>query len=148
MAAVTICNDFGAQENKVCHCFYCFPICLPWSDGIWYHDLHFLNWGLSQLFHFPLSLSSRGSLVPCWFLPSGWCYLQIWGYWYFSRQSCYWVTTLLLVPSWIDLISNCNVIISSKFIKLLPMVGLMQSILSLAYLNSTQIRTIKNYLRL
>ena len=26
MAAVTICRDFGAQENKVCHCFYCFPI--------------------------------------------------------------------------------------------------------------------------
>ena len=26
-------------------------------------------WVLSQLFHFPLSLSSRGSLVPLWFLP-------------------------------------------------------------------------------
>ena len=24
MAAVTICSGFGAQENKVCHCFYCF----------------------------------------------------------------------------------------------------------------------------
>ena len=22
MAAVTICSDFGAQENKVCHCFH------------------------------------------------------------------------------------------------------------------------------
>ena len=22
-------SDFGAQENKVCHCFYCFPIYLP-----------------------------------------------------------------------------------------------------------------------
>ena len=21
------------QENKVCHCFHCFPIYLPWSDG-------------------------------------------------------------------------------------------------------------------
>ena len=29
MAAVTICSDFGAQENKLCHCFHCFPICLP-----------------------------------------------------------------------------------------------------------------------
>ena len=29
MAAVTICNDFGAQEDKVCHCFHCFPIYLP-----------------------------------------------------------------------------------------------------------------------
>ena len=26
MAAVTICSDFGAQENKVCHCFHFFPI--------------------------------------------------------------------------------------------------------------------------
>ena len=33
MAEVTICNDFGAQENKVRHCFHCFPIYLPWSDG-------------------------------------------------------------------------------------------------------------------
>ena len=29
MAAVIICSDFGAQENKACHCFHCFPICLP-----------------------------------------------------------------------------------------------------------------------
>ena len=28
MAAVTICSDFGGQENKVCHCFHCFPIYL------------------------------------------------------------------------------------------------------------------------
>ena len=25
MAAVTICSDFGAQENKECCCFHCFP---------------------------------------------------------------------------------------------------------------------------
>ena len=29
MATVTICSDFGAQENKVCHYV---PIYLPWSD--------------------------------------------------------------------------------------------------------------------
>ena len=29
MAAVTICSDFGAQENKVCHWFHGFPIYLP-----------------------------------------------------------------------------------------------------------------------
>ena len=33
MASVTICSDFGAPQNKVCHCFHCFPIYLPWSDG-------------------------------------------------------------------------------------------------------------------
>ena len=29
MAAITICSDFGAQENKVCHSFRWFPIYLP-----------------------------------------------------------------------------------------------------------------------
>ena len=29
MAAVTICSDFGAQENKISYCFHCFPIYLP-----------------------------------------------------------------------------------------------------------------------
>ena len=29
MAAVTIFSDFGAQENKVCHCFHCFPVYFP-----------------------------------------------------------------------------------------------------------------------
>ena len=43
MAAVTICSDFGAPQNKVCHCFHCFPMYLPWSDGTRCHDLSFLN---------------------------------------------------------------------------------------------------------
>ena len=29
MAAITICSDFGAQKNKVWHCFHCFPIYFP-----------------------------------------------------------------------------------------------------------------------
>ena len=33
MATVTICSDFGAPQNKVSHCFHCFPIYLPWSDA-------------------------------------------------------------------------------------------------------------------
>ena len=36
-------SDFGAPRNKVCHCFHCFPIYLPWSNGTKCHDLHFLN---------------------------------------------------------------------------------------------------------
>ena len=43
MAAVTICSDLGAQENKVWHCFHCFPIYWPWSDGTRCHDLSFFN---------------------------------------------------------------------------------------------------------
>ena len=37
------CSDFGAQKNKVSHCFHCFPIYLPCSDGPGCHDLSFLN---------------------------------------------------------------------------------------------------------
>ena len=43
MAAVTICCDFGAPQNKVCHCFHCIPIYLPLSDGTRCHDLCLLN---------------------------------------------------------------------------------------------------------
>ena len=43
MAEVTVHSDFGAQENKICHCFHFFPFYLPWSDGTGYHDLSFLN---------------------------------------------------------------------------------------------------------
>ena len=68
MVAVTICSDFGAQKNKVCHCFHCFPIYLPWSDGTRCHELSFFEcWVLNQPFHSPLSPSSRGSLVPLLF---------------------------------------------------------------------------------
>ena len=42
MAKVTICSDFGAQENKVSHCF---PIYLQWSDGTVCQNLTF--WMLS-----------------------------------------------------------------------------------------------------
>ena len=57
MAAGTICSDFGAPQNKVSHCFNCFPIYVPWSDGTRCHDLSFLNaefWAnlFTLLFHF------------------------------------------------------------------------------------------------
>ena len=53
MAAVTICSDFGAPENKVSHCFHCFSIYLPCSDETRYHDLRF--WMLSFKPTFSLS---------------------------------------------------------------------------------------------
>ena len=49
--------------------------------------LGFECWVLRQVFHSPLSLSSRGSLVPLCFLPLKWYHLHIWGCWYFSQQS-------------------------------------------------------------
>ena len=33
MATVTICSDFQTQENKVCHCFHCFPMYFPYVMG-------------------------------------------------------------------------------------------------------------------
>jgi len=52
MAGVTICSDFAAQENKVYHCFHCFPISLPWSDGTGYYIsfIFILKTTLLQLF--------------------------------------------------------------------------------------------------
>ena len=78
MAAVTICSDFEAQENKICH-ISSSSIC----HGIMKDAMIFVSecWVLRQLFHSPLSPTSRD------FLPLGWYHLHIWGYWHFSRQS-------------------------------------------------------------
>ena len=67
MAAVTICSDFGIPKNKVCQCFHCFPIYWPWSDGTGCMIFLFWCWVLNQLFHSPVSSSSRGSFVPLHF---------------------------------------------------------------------------------
>ena len=34
MAAVTTHSGFGAQENKICHCFQFFPFYLPYAEYI------------------------------------------------------------------------------------------------------------------
>ena len=41
MAEVTIHNDFGAQEEEICHYFHLFPVYLPCSNGVGCHDLSF-----------------------------------------------------------------------------------------------------------
>ena len=88
MAAVNVHSDFGAKENKICHCYHFFPLYLAWSYGTGCHDTCFLEcWVLSWLFHSPLSPSSRGFLVPLHFLPLEWYSLHIWGCWYFSWKS-------------------------------------------------------------
>ena len=70
MAAVTICSDYGAQENKVCHYFHCFPIFLPWSDGMGCHDLNFLK----VLSHMNSHINIIGLYFLCCFL-QGHCHL-------------------------------------------------------------------------
>ena len=66
MAAITICSDFWAPKNKVWHFPHLFA--MKWQDQMPWSSFSEC-WALSQLFHSPLSLSSRGSLVPLHFLP-------------------------------------------------------------------------------
>ena len=65
------------------NCYHCFPnlFAMKWWDQM-PRCLFFECSVLSQLFHSPLSPSSRGSLVPFHFLPLEWYHLHIWGYWY------------------------------------------------------------------
>ena len=60
VAAITIHSDFGAQENKICHCFHFFPICLPLSDWTGCHDLIFLMMSFKPAFS--LSFLSFGKI--------------------------------------------------------------------------------------
>ena len=53
MAEVTICSNFGTQENKICLCFHFFLIYLPWSMGL--DAMIFVFWMLSFKPAFSLS---------------------------------------------------------------------------------------------
>ena len=68
MATVTVHSNFGAQENKIHHNFFlsiCHELMRP-------NAIFLVCWMLSfkPAFHFPLSSSLRGSLVPLYFLLS------------------------------------------------------------------------------
>ena len=70
------------------------PIYWPWSYGTRRHGLSFLNVEfLSQLFHSPLLLALKGSLIPLHSLPLKWYHLPpkwyIWSCWHLSWQSWY-----------------------------------------------------------
>ena len=59
----SLCAVHFGTPKIVSHCFHCFPIYLPWSDGTKWHDLSFLNIELlanffSLLFHFKRLFSS------------------------------------------------------------------------------------------
>ena len=63
MAAITICSDFGAPpKKKSAMVSTVSPFAMKWWDQMpW--SLFSECWVSSQLFHSPLSLTSRGSLV-------------------------------------------------------------------------------------
>ena len=86
MAAVTICSDSGAQENKVCHCFHFFPIYLPWSDRNGCHDLSFLNVEFQASFSLSSLTLIKGLFSSSSLYAIEWYHLHIWGCWYFSQQ--------------------------------------------------------------
>ena len=54
MAAVTVCSDFGAQEEEICHYFHLFLFYLPYSNVAGCHDLSFFFF---FIFSLKLSLS-------------------------------------------------------------------------------------------
>ena len=44
------------KEIKVCHCFHCFPISLPWSDGTRCHDLSLFIFLGASCFCIPINI--------------------------------------------------------------------------------------------
>ena len=66
MAAVTICSDFVAQENKICHCFNSLSIYLPGNDRTGCYDFIFF-WMMS----FKPAYSLLG-MTPVQFFPCEW----------------------------------------------------------------------------
>ena len=60
MVAVTICSDFGAQENKPCHCFHFVPFYLSWSNRNGCHANFFNVEFQASFFNLPFSPSSKG----------------------------------------------------------------------------------------
>ena len=105
MAVVTVCSDFGAQENKICHFFHFSPFYLPWSNGTWCHDLSFLNAEFQASFFILLfyPLGNGGSSVPLHFLPLEWYHVHVWGCWY-----CFPPSPLHLPTSLPPLIPACD----------------------------------------
>ena len=53
MAAVTVCSHFGAQDNKICHCFHFFPsiYCEDWMTWSWVFNVEFQASFFTLLFH-------------------------------------------------------------------------------------------------
>ena len=70
---VTINSDFGAQENKTCHCFHIFPFYFPWSNGTGFHDLSFFIVEFqASFFTLLLHPHQEAFLVPFHFLLLEW----------------------------------------------------------------------------
>ena len=89
MVTITICSDSGAQGN-----IKSVPVSIvsPSFAMKWWNQKPWSSfsecWALSQLIHSPLSLSSRGFLVPLHFLPYANKGLSSQGYGFSSGDGC------------------------------------------------------------
>ena len=95
MVAVTICSDFGAQENKPCHCFHFVPFYLSWSNRNGCHANFFNVEFQASFFNLPFSPSSKGfssSLYTKNHLM--WFFLRL-AYMYIYLQLCVYIYKLL-----------------------------------------------------
>ena len=93
MAAVTIHSDFGAEENKICHCFHFCPIYLQWTDGTACHDFRFpvkiVEWIATSL-ELPPPPQNQ------WFLSKSWAVLR----WFFCYCLLSCPPNILSVKKW------------------------------------------------
>ena len=96
MVAVSVCSEFGVQENKIFHCFHFFPSSCHEQMGPDAMILVFWMLSFKPAFQSPLSPSSlRYLLASLPFLPLEWYHLHIWGCCYFSMQSSFQLVILL-----------------------------------------------------
>ena len=97
MAAVSVCSDFGAQENKVCHCFHfsysiCHEVMGPDAMILPFLMLSFRSAFLLFSFTFIKRIFSSSCC-----LPLEWYHLHIWTCWYFPQKSWF---QLVIHPAW------------------------------------------------
>ena len=78
MAAVTILQWFWSQENKICHCFYFYPIYLPWWAK---NDQLAIPTSSSEKTLYPLILHTRHKnwhTSRTWNHGDGWWAVRVW----------------------------------------------------------------------
>ena len=61
MASVTICSDFGAQENNISHCFHCFHVSFSSVQSLSHVQLFVTPWTAAHVAS--LSITNTWSLL-------------------------------------------------------------------------------------
>ena len=111
MAAVTVYSDFGAQENKICHCFHFSPIS---HEVMGLDAMVLVFWMLGFKPAFPLSaftlkrLFSSSSLSALWVVSSAYLRLLIFlsAIWFLLVSHLAWhFEWCTLHKSWISLVT-------------------------------------------